>query len=195
MKKRWLCLMLLATLLILAACSHQDTHPEWPEAWSRAGDHFAIETPDGYYLYEYNPAFAANGIWYMTWAFGQPGDEHLVPDKDGKTESVYFDAQVYLITREYKNEEEANTNVSSWIEREGQNYEAGEPRPLTVQGQAFQVLPLLSSRPDNPYSHGAAAFSVRGNLAFSVEVLCVEGFDGDAQEILELFLNGIHYGE
>lgn len=65
--------MLLATLLILAACSHRDTHPEWPEAWSRAGDHFAIETPDGYYLYEYNPAFAANGIWYMTWAFGQPG--------------------------------------------------------------------------------------------------------------------------
>lgn len=186
---------LIALALVLTGCaSREDRHPEWPEAWSRAGDHFAVETPEGYYLFEYNPAFAANGIWYMTWAFGQPGNEHVVLDQDGKTESVFFDAQVYLITREYKDEAEAAANVSSWIQREGQNYEAGELRPLTVAGQAYQVLPLLSAGPDNPYSHGAAAFAVRGELAFSVEVLCGESFDGDAQTILELFLNGIHFG-
>ena len=195
MKKRCLSLLLLAALLTLASCGHQDKHPEWPEEWTRAGDHFAVETPEGYYLLEYNPTFAANGIWYMTWAIGQPGEEHLVLKEDGEAESTYYDAEVYLITSEYKTENDAEANIADWIGREANNYEMGGELALSSGGQSFRVFPLLTAKPDNPYSHGAAAFAVRGNLAFSVEVLCVEDFDGDPQEILELFLNGIHYGE
>ena len=191
MKKRFLCLSLLAALLMLAACGHQDRHPEWGDELTRFGDLLAAETPEGFTLEEYNDALSVNGIWYAAWSCGEA---YTVPAAEGE-EATAYEAQIYLILREFRSEDDAKTNVSSWIEREGQHYEAGELQSLTAQGQAFQVLPLLSAGPDNPYSHCAAAFAVRGDLAFSVEVLCVEGFDGDAQEILALFLNSIHYGE
>lgn len=189
MKKTWLLLVTLA--LLLTGCAQQSRHPEWDEEWTRFGDLMAVEAPEGFAPGEYNDVLSLNGIWYATWI---SGEARSVQTAEGE-EATAYDAQLYLLIRECGSEDEANANLHDWFEREAQSYEAGDPYELSAAGQYFSCLPLLSASAENPYSHGAAAFAVRGNLAFSVEVLCVEGFDGDAQELLEQFLNGIHYGE
>lgn len=189
MKKIWLLLAVLA--LFLTGCGRQDTHPEWDENWTRFGDLMAAEAPEDFAPGEYNDALSLNGIWYATWVCGEPRTVQTAEDE----KATAYDAQIYLLVRECGSEDEANANIQDWIERESQSYEAGGSYELSAAEQHFSCLPLLSASTDNPYSHGVAAFAVRGDLAISVELLCAEGFGDEAQTILEQFLNGIHYGE
>lgn len=189
MKKIWLLLAALA--LLLTGCGRQDRHPEWEEEWTRFGDLTAVEAPENFAPGEYNDALSLNGIWYATWICGEPRSVQTAGDED----ATAYGAQIYLLVRECGSEDEAKASISDWIERESQSYETGDGYELSAAGQRFSCLPLLSASAENPYSHGAAAFAVRGELAVSAELLCAEGFDGEAQTILEQFLNGIHYGE
>lgn len=189
MKRIWI--LLAAAALLMTACGRQDMHPEWDEDWTRFEDILAAETPEGWILSEYNPTLSLSGIWYATWSFGQ---ERMVQNTDGE-DALAYDAQIYLLVKESGSGEEAEQNVADWTAREAQNYGTDETGERSVGGQSYTLLTLDSARADNPYSHGAAAFAVRGELAVSVEVLCAEGFEGDAQAILEQFLAGIHYGD
>ena len=82
--------------------------------------------------------------------------------------------------------------MEDWIDLERENYEAGETLTKTYAGQEFDLFPLLQSAEDNPYTHGAAAFAVRDNWAISVELLCQDSFERDAQTCLIKFLSGFH---
>ena len=189
MKK--ICIFILALALLLAGCGYRDNHPEWDESWTRFEDPRAAETPAGWILYEYNPTLSMGGIWYATWA---RGEERMVTNAEGE-EAAAYDAQIYLLIKDCGSEDEAKANLADWIDREARSYQAGEPFERSVGGQSYSMLPLNAASADNPYSHGAAAFAVRGKLAISVEALCVDGFESEAQSILEQFLSGIHYGE
>ena len=190
MKKAWIILAALA--LLLCGCGQQkDSHPEWDEDWTRFENLLAAETLDGWILYEYNPTLSMGGIWYATWA---TGEERMLTNADGE-EAAAYDAQIYLLVKECGSEDEAAQNIADWLDREAQSYESGESFERSVGGQSYTFLPLNEANADNPYSHGAAAFGLRGNLAISVEVLCVDGFVDDPQSLLEQFLSGIHYGK
>lgn len=190
MKRIWF--FLIAAALLLTGCGQQaDRHPEWDEGWTRFENLLAAETPDGWILSEYNPTLSMGGIWYATWA---EGEERMVTNAEGEEAAVY-DAQIYLVVKECGSEDEAKANTADWLDREAQSYQAGEPFERSVGGQSYSMLTLNTADEANPYSHGAAAFAVRGDLAVSAEILCREGFEGDAQAILERFLNGIHYGD
>ncbi len=193
MKRIWIGLLLLA--LLLAGCGEPeaDLHPEWPEAWLRFGNLMAMETPADFTLGEYNDVLSPEGIWYVMFNCGSE-PKTLPGEKEGE-ETVYYDAQLFLVLKECGSEAEARANVRDWEAREGQNYTMGDRRELDAAEQSFAFYPLLSGREGNPYTHGAAAFAVRGELAISAELLCTEDFAGDPQAILEQFLNGIHYGE
>ncbi len=192
--KKALCLGLLALFLLLSGCGKQqeDRHPEWDEDWTRFDDLMAIEAPENFRPGEMNDALAVNAIWYAVWNGGT--DPHMITNAEGKEAAVY-DAQIFLVLKGFGSEEEAKANLADWIEREAQSYETGEFRSISAAGQVFSVRPLLSAKAENPYARGAAAFAVRGRLAISAELLCAEGFEGDPDEILAQFLNGIHYGE
>lgn len=189
MKRFWIFLLLAA--LLLTGCAQQDAHPEWDEDWTRFDGLLAVQTPDGFYLREYNDTLSLGGIWYATWACGE---ERTVTNSEGDEASAY-DAQIYLLAAECESEQAAARSIADWISRETESYETEEAAELTAAGQRFQRLCLLSGSAENPYTHGAAAFAARGKIALSAELLCAEGFDCDAQAILEAFLSGIHYGE
>lgn len=190
MKRIWF-FALLAALLLTGCGQQRDKHPEWPEEWMRAGDHLAAETPEGFVLSEYNDAFAPNGIWYVTWVCGAERD---VSNAEGE-EAVAYEAQLYLLLQECRSAADAEKAVESWIARESTTYETAQAADADVNSQRFARLELLSGSAENPYSHGAAAFGVRGSSAISVELLCAEGFEGEPQELLEQFLSGLHYGD
>lgn len=189
MKKVWLLLAALA--LLLTGCGRQDKHPEWPEDWTRFGELMAVEAPENFAPGEFNDALSVNGIWYATWICGEPRTVQTAESE----EATAYDAQIYLLIMECGSEDEAKASITDWIARESQNYEAGDSYGFSAAGQHFSGLPLLAGSADNPYSRGAAAFAVRGDLAISAELLCADSFSGDAQAILERFLSGIHYGE
>lgn len=190
MEKAWI--LLLALALLLTGCGQQkDLHPDWDEDWTRFENLLAAETPEGWLLYEYNPTLSMGGIWYAAWA---RGEERMLTNAEGEEAAVY-DAQIFLLAVECAGEDEAKANIADWLDREAQSYQTGEGFERSVAGQSYTILPLNAAKADNPYAHGAAAFAARGDLALSVEVLCAEGFEGEAQTILEQFLGGIHYGE
>lgn len=191
MKKGMIWLLLTALLLSGCGAERVDAHPEWDAAWIRFDNHLAAETPDGFVAGEYNDALSISGIFYNTWT---AGEGRSITNAEGE-EATAYNAQLYLLLTEEKGEKEARDSVASWIARERQSYQAGAREDWTVGEQSYQVFPLEKARTGNPYSHGASAFAVRGRSAICVELLCADGFEGEAAAILKGFLENIHFGE
>ena len=187
--KRGFCWLLLLLLVITGCRKQEDPHPEWGEELVRIGTVMAAEAPEGFTLGESNDALAPVGIYYVTWTSGAG---RAVTNADGK-EATAYDAQLYVLLQECADADAAWRNVEEWVARERSTYEAGEESETTVNGQPFAWLPLRASQEENPYSHGAAAFGVRDRYALSVELLCGPDFSGDAEAVLNSFLQGIRY--
>lgn len=189
MKRRAIILFLI--LLLLCACAKEpavDAHPEWNDYPIRFDDVLAAETIDGFTLNESNDVLSIAGLWYATWTAGEGVTIKNAQDKD----ATVYDAQIYLLLKEGQTEKGTENDVLDWIEREQGRYETTETT-LTVAGREYRVLRLLSGSEDNPYHHGAAAFLVFGANAVTVEVLAKEDFAGDTEEILQRFLEHLHF--
>ena len=192
--KRVLSLALLAVLL-LTGCAAQ-TGPTtaelgWGEDWARVGALLGVEPLDGFTLSENIDAMGVYGLYYATWTAGE-GRDYTNADGD---EAQIYDAQIYVLLQQNKSADEARAALEDWIGRERETYEAGEALAETCAGQDFELFSLLQAGEDNPYTHGAAAFAVRDDWAISVELLCQDSFEGDAQTCLIEFLSGFHYSD
>lgn len=191
MKKAFLCLVLI-TVLLCGGCGAQQVLPEdWEEDWTVVCPTLAVEPFEGFTLYESNDALYLSGIYYATWVAGEARPH---TNEEGE-EAEVFDAQIYVILQEYRNSDSAAAGISQWTAREKQTFEAGEEYAAICADQEFTILPLLRGSGSNPYSHGAAAFAVRGNWAICVEFLGAEGYATDMEKTLEAFLCGFHFGE
>ena len=192
--KRVISLALLAALL-LTGCAAQTgpTNEElgWDKDWVRVGALLGMEPMDAFTLNENIDAMGVYGLYYATWTAGEARD---YTNADGDKARI-FDAQIYVLLQKSKNANEAQAALEDWIDLERENYEAGETLTKTCAGQEFDLFPLLRSAEDNPYTHSAAAFAVRDNWAISVELLCQDSFEGDAQTRLIKFLSGFHYND
>lgn len=186
-------IVLLALSLLLTGCAGTSggRDPGWEEDWTAMGNHLAIETPEGFVLNESNDVLSISGLYYATWTSGE--GQNFV-NSDGKDATVY-DGQIYVLLKECADGDAAAKDISDWIEREKQSYEAGDQESLTVGSQEFQILPLISGKGSNPYPFGIAAFAVRGQNAISVELVCSQRFTGEPREVLERFLTGFHYAD
>ena len=190
--KRVISLALLAVLL-LSGCAAQTgpTNEElgWDKDWVRVGVLLGVEPVDGFTLSENKDVMGIYGLYYATWTAGEAQD-YVNADGD---EAQLYDAQIYVLLQQNKSADEAKTSLEDWIGREREAYQTGEMRIETYAGQEFNLLPLLQAGEDNPYTHGAAAFAARGGWTISVELLCQDSFEGDAQTCLVRFLSGFHY--
>ena len=192
MKRMWMLLLVIA--LLLAGCAGaeapEDPHPDWPSDWFRVCPELGVETPEGFAFNESNDVMAMSGLYYATWAAGEGRD---ITNPQGREATVY-DAQLYVLVKENETAAQSEADVADWLDREAGAYETGEVREPEAAGQSWRLLPLTAPKSDNPYHHGAAAFAVWGSRAVSVELLCAEDWQGDAEAVLETFLKGFHYG-
>lgn len=188
MKRVWIW-ALLAALLLTGCAPAENRHPEWEEGWHPMGDAFAVEPMEDFVLQESNDMLSPAGIYYATWACGEARDHVNEEGEDAKI----FDAQIYVLLKECDDGDAAARDVASWISLEKESYQTGEKESQTVNGQKFDILPLISGKENNPYGYGVAAFAVRGSRAISVELVCSERFTGDPRTVLADCLNGFHY--
>ena len=192
--KRAVSLALLAVLLLTGCAARTGPTNEelgWDKDWVRVGALLGVEPVDGFTLSENIDAMGVYGLYYATWTAGEARD---YTNADGE-ESRLYDAQIYVLLQQSKSADEARAALKDWIGLEQENYEAGETLTETYAGQEFDLFPLLQAGEDNPYTHGAAAFAARDNWAISVELLCQDSFEGDAQTCLIKFLSGFHYND
>lgn len=191
-RARRLLALALPLLLLLSSCSEEGPDLEalgWEEDWTAVGDLLAAETPEGFALEDSNGALDASGIWYNAWSSG----EASVSEDFG----TYYGAEIFLLVQECKNPEEARSTVKGWAGYERASFTRGETESREYAGQEFQICPLLPSENHDgtPYFDGMEAFAVRGSLAISVELLCLESFQGDREAALAGFLSGLHYND
>ncbi len=188
-------LFLLSALLLALLCGCGRTagasHPEWEESWVRLGDTLAAETPEGFTLEREDSLLAASGKWLVIWS---DGAERKTVNASGE-EGTAYDAEIFMLADLCQSEAQAERNVDEWIAREREFYECSEVRTLTSGGQSFRAMELRALSAENPYARGACAFAVRDSAACSIEVVCAEDYDGDAWEILQSVLGGLHFGE
>lgn len=191
MKRIWIFALLM--VLALTGCSGADKEPPpgWDESWVRIAEYIGVEPLDGFELNESNDTLSVSGLYYAAWT---SGDGQNFVNTDGK-DAVVYDAQIYVLLEECRSGSAAEEAVGSWIAREKQSYEVDGTYTRSLGEQDFEILPLISGREDNPYTHGTAAFAVRDKWAVSVEFMCADSFAGDSQTILEQFLAGFHYNE
>lgn len=183
-------LFLIFALLLLSGCGSQPALPEdWEADWTVVSPRLAAEPLEGFTLMEINDALSVSGIYYATWTAGE-AREHI--NEEGETAKV-FDAQVYVLSQEFRSSEAARREAESWTERAGTIYQVGEIEKLTVNGQEFTLLPLLSASETNPYTQGWAAWTIRDDTAVWVELLGCDNWQGDLRAVLETFLSGFHY--
>ena len=185
-------IIILILAVFIAGCARpqkEDLRPDWDAAWFRMGDQLAVEAVPGFELNESNDVLSISGLYYATWTSGTGRD---ITNPQGR-EAVVYDAQLYLLLKMGKSEDGSKADISDWIKRESESYEAGEEKTVTANGQDYILLPLLAAKSENPYDHGIAVFALRGANAVTAEFLCTEDYSGDAEEIILAFLDGIHY--
>ncbi len=182
--------LILALMMLLSGCAKQAVLPEdWEADWTVVSSRLAAEPLEGFELKEINDALAVSGIYYATWASGK-AREHV--NEEGETAEVY-DAQVYVLSQDFRNADAARKEAGGWTERAGTIYQVGEPEILTLNDQEFTLLPLLSGSETNPYRHGYAAWTVREDTAVWVELLSTDNWQGDLRATLVSFLSGFHF--
>ncbi len=155
------------------------------------GTVLAAEPLEGFDANENKDALGPSGLWYATWTAGE-GEAYI---NDEGEDATLYDAQIYLLVEECRSSNKAGEDLAEWKARERASYDCGEETEETFAGQDFSVLSLESSKSGNPYSFGAAAFAIRGNYAICVELVCRDGWTGDASETLSEFLGGLHYND
>ena len=191
MKKINILALLLAIMLLQGCATGQgSTLPAgWDESWTRLGTYLGVEPMEGFRLDENNDALAVSGLYYATWVTG-PARDHT--NDEGEAAKVY-DAQIYVLVQVCRSEAAAATQIGAWIARESQSYTTDAQISYPCGDQTFDLLPLLTAKNENPYTHGMAAFASRGQLAICVELLCAEDYAGEPQAVIEAFLGGFHY--
>lgn len=132
---------------------------------------------------------SADGLYYASWGIGsaQPYE-----NSDGDTVDLY-DAALYLLSGEFKNTQDAQENMDSWLTAAKENYEILSEEEITCNGQTYSLITYNSIHEDNPYARGISAFGVYENCAVCIELTCRDEFTEDLRDILTDFLEGCSY--
>lgn len=154
------------------------------------GSHLTVNNTDSRLtLSDYKDTLSADGLYYASWT---AGDSEPYENSDGDTVDLY-DAQLYLLLGEFKNDDAAQKNMGNWLEAGQANYNVTDETTVTCNGQSYTMITYSFSNEENPYSHGVSAFGVSKNLAVCVELTCRESYQEDLQEMLTGFLNSCTY--
>lgn len=163
---------------------------EWDKSWEMMGQVMGVEPPgDGLVLLENDSVLTGQDTYFATWAVGEP--ETIINEEDKETD--LYDAQLYLLVYGCKDAASSQAAIDEWLATEEQTYDVSERRQETCNGQEYTFLVYSVISETNPFHRGVSAFAVYDTYAVSAELTCVEGFDGDPEQMLKNFLEGCHY--
>lgn len=188
MKRKYIiCILFTALLLCLVLLSLKKEVP----TVVTLGSHFQVDNTDSRRtLTNHVDTLAASGLYYASWGLGNISAYESA--KDG-TINLY-DAQIYLLLGEYKNERSAAENMQEWLDNARTNYEVQNEEEISFCGQVFTKLTYLFAGEDGPYANGISIFGVLDTDAVCIELTCRESFADDPETTMDDFLNCCSYG-
>lgn len=192
MKLKQLFLMI-GTVLVLGGCSAAPDTQKTPASYVKevtVGDCLQIKNINKRLkLLDNKDALSANGLYYVAWGIGNAQDYE---NSDGDTVDLY-DAQLYLLLEESKNQKNAQENLDEWLKKGRENYEILSEEEILCNGQTYQLITYNCKNKDNPYDRGVSAFGIYENNAICAELTCQEGFEEDLKALLTNFLDNCSY--
>ncbi|MCM1123753.1 MAG: hypothetical protein NC416_14310 [Eubacterium sp.] len=132
---------------------------------------------------------SSDGLYYASWT---SGDSEPYENADGDTVDLY-DAQLYLLSGEFKSAETAETSAADWLAAGRSNYDVSKEENVTCDGVNYTVITYTFVNEENPYARGVSAFGVYENCAVCIELTCREGYAEDLNEMLTAFLERCSY--
>lgn len=182
-------LCFLCVVIMLAGCS--STSSSRKESSNEdtdcimIGSSFEIKNEDSrLVLLDNMDALAADGLYYTTWTIG---DSQSYQNSEGDMVDLY-DAQLYLLLCESKNDAEAQRNMDSWLSAGKTNYEVLSEEEISCNGQAYTLITYNCKSESNPYARGVSAFGTCEHNSLCVELTCRADFKEDLKIILTDFL-------
>ena len=187
-------LCLICTILTVAGCSRTSSlledEPIENKTFLEIGRRLAVNnTNESLILCDYKEALAGDGLYYASWRIGE---SEPYENSDGDIVDLY-DAQLYLLMEEFSNNEKAQENMDTWLDKGRSNYKVSTEEEIVYNGQTYLVLTYTFQNENNPYARGMSAFAVRDNLAVCAELTCQEDFTEDLKTILTDFLENCTY--
>ena len=197
MKKiNYACIFSILWALALTGCSSLPSVPEAATDAAAHSDYISVgscltvhNTDERLTLRDNMDALSADGLYYASWT---AGSAEPYENTDGDTIDLY-DAQLYLLSGEYKNAESAENSMAGWLAAGHANYNVTAEETVTCNGQTYTLLTYYFTNEENPYSKGVSAFGVCGNCAVCMELTCQTEYSEDLHEMLIAFLNGCSY--
>ncbi len=177
--------------LMLSGCGASPSQPEKKAAAYvpslSIGHSLDIQNIDSrLLLVDDNSALAADGLYYASWGIGEASSYE---NSDGDTVDLY-DASLYLLLGESKDQAAAQNNVDTWMAAAKENYEILDEKEAAYNGQPYTILTYRCASEENPYARGASAFGTAGSNALCIELTCQEDFKEDLPSLLTAFLEG-----
>lgn len=139
-------------------------------------------------LNEYNEALAANGFYYATWTSGTPS---AITNSEGE-EALLYPVQLYLITYEGTDPDDAGSKASGWLAQARKNYKITNETTYTANGREYVILEYTYKDSSNPYAQGCSAFLTSADkTAICAELVSVDPQDGTLLAQLKSFLDRV----
>ena len=126
---------------------------------------------------------------YTTWTLG---DSEPYENSEGETVDLY-DAQLYLLLSESKNNDDARTDMSKWLDAAKNNYDVLAEEDIICNGLSYHIISYHCNGETNPYDRGISAFGSWENAALCAELTCLKEFDNDLKDILIHFLDNCSF--
>lgn len=183
-------LLLACLLLSLTGCSPASrTAGDGQEGRTELGSVMDVEAPQEFILLDNKDVLAADGLYYATWGVGNCAPYE---NSDGETVELY-DAQLYLLASETKDEKSAKKNCKAWLASAEDSYKIHTMDAITRGGQPYTLISYDCAGEDTPYDRGVSAFGVCGANAVCAELTCTKDYEGDLEALLTDFLDNCHY--
>ena len=139
-------------------------------------------------LNEYNEALAANGFYYATWTSGTPS---AITNSEGE-EALLYPVQLYLITYEGTDPDDAGGKASGWLAQARKNYKITNETTYTANGREYVILEYTYKDSSNPYAQGCSAFLTSADkTAICAELVSVDPQDDTLPAQLKSFLDRV----
>lgn len=185
------CFTFFLIIVILTGCSLSSQETAITDLdHLKIGSSLTIEEIDSrFVLLDNKETLAADGLYYTSWGIGNSKD---YTNSDGNIVDLY-DAQLYLLLKENRNEKNAKDNIDTWISAAKTNYEILKEEEISCNENSYSLMIYNCKNADNPYAKGISAFGVFNNSSVCIELTCQENFQEDLKTILTNFLNHCSY--